>query len=203
MFLGPLEAMKTWNTSGIEGIVRFLRRVWREIINREGQLSEKFYEREEQDGKTLKLLHETIRKVSEDIENLQFNTAISQLMILLNRFQEVEKLSKQTIQIFIQLLAPFAPHIGEELWKRTGRNPSVSDAPWPVFDPAKLIESTQKIIIQVNGKMRGEVVVPKNCLQAQVIKMALEDPKVQFFLEKKPIAKEIYVPGKILNLVVK
>lgn len=203
MFLGPLEAMKPWNTSGIEGIIRFLRRVWRETISREGNLSEKFYEGEEQDEKTLKLLHETIRKVSEDIENLQFNTAISQLMILLNRFQEVEKLSKQTIQVFIQLLAPFAPHIGEELWKRIGGNSSVSDALWPVFDPAKLIESTQKIIIQVNGKMRGEVIVPKDCPQSQVVKIAFEDPKVRSFLENKTVVKEIYVPGKILNLVVK
>lgn len=202
MFLGPLEAMKPWSSSGIEGIVRFLKRIWREVIDREGQLVEKFYDGEERDEKTLKLLHETIRKVSDDIEKLQLNTAISQLMILLNHLQETEKVSKETIRIYIQLLAPFAPHIAEELWQRCGCTPSVSEAPWPKFDPAKLVETTQKIIIQVNGKMRGEVTLPINCEQKEVIQIAKADPKVQSFLEGKRIVKEIYVPGKILNLVI-
>lgn len=200
MFLGPLEASKPWNTNGIEGISRFLKKVWRECLNKEGGPSQKISSANESLD-TLKILQATIKKVTEDIEFLRFNTAISQMMIFINHIQKVETVSLNTLCTFLQLLAPFAPHISEELWSRLGKTGSICEAPWPTYQADILKEESVKIIIQVNGKMRSELVT-KNLERQFVIDLALQDPHIQKYMQGKIISKEIYIPGKILNFVI-
>lgn len=204
MFLGPLEAMKPWNTGGMEGIARFLRKIWRELIDEQtGGLSAKIAKGHEDDKATLRLLHETIKKVTEDIEALGFNTAISQMMILVNHLAKQEKYSHETASVLVQLVAPFAPHMGEELWERLGHKPSVVHAKWPEFDASKLVQDEVKIVFQVNGKVRGDALVSKDISKDEVLSMAKANERVAAQLEGKSIVKEIYVPGKIVNLVAK
>ncbi len=202
MFLGPLEAMKPWNTKGIEGVYRFLRKVWREVIDRDGKPSAKISGDDEQNPETVRLLAETIKKVGEDIENLRFNTAISQMMIFANHLQKAETFSLSTAKKFVQILAPFAPHMAEELWQRLGEKPSIIDAPWPKVEAAQLEKQEVKVIFQVNGKVRGDAMVPKTATQEDVVALATAHPRVSPFLESTEIRKVIYIPNKILNLVV-
>ena len=202
MFLGPLESSKPWSTKNIEGVSRFLKKIWRLFVTVEGTLSERIGG--ERDSAVLEcLLNETVQKVTEAIEDLRFNTAISQLMICLNGFQKGPHLSKTAAKIFLQLLAPFAPHIAEELWERCGEQSSIIDAGWPKADPSKCIRDELKIIIQVNGKLRDEICVPTDASREEILKIAQSAPKAVPFLRKGSIAKEIYVPGKLVNFVVK
>lgn len=203
MFLGPLEAMKPWNPSGIEGVHRFLQKVWRETIGREGELNAKIVDDASADSAELvKLLHETIKKVGDDIEGLRFNTAISQMMIFANALQKSERFSRATISAFLQLLAPFAPHIAEELWARLGHSGSILKAAWPKFDPAKLVSSEQKVVVQVNGKKRAELLLPVGTLQDAALSQAQSHPDCATFLAGKTVKRVVFVPGKILNIVV-
>ncbi len=201
MFLGPLEASKPWSTQGIEGMSRFLKKVWRTYISESGGLRPKL-----KDGPEAldiqKLLQATIKKVSADIEHLRFNTAISQLMICINAFAKQESLTKASLECYLQLLAPFAPHIAEELWVRLGNKPSISNVPWPTYEAAVLAESTFKLIVQVNGKMRAELCLDVNKEPDLILAEAKAHPKVAAALAGKVLKKEVYVPGKILNLVV-
>ncbi|MDB6170494.1 MAG: leucyl-tRNA synthetase [Verrucomicrobia bacterium] len=202
MFLGPLEAMKPWNPHGIEGVHRFLQKVWRECIGREGEVTDKIVDDPAVDSPELtKLLHETIKKAGEDIENLRFNTAISQMMIFANALQKSPRVSRATMLAFLQVLAPFAPHLSEELWSRVGGKGSVLHAAWPVFDPAKLVTDTVKLVFQVNGKHRGDQLVPVGLAEADALKLAEANPKVVPHLRGK-MRRVIYVPGRILNIVV-
>ncbi len=203
MFLGPLEDQKPWNTRGIEGVFRFLRKVWREYINKDGALSEKISASSIDDEVLSKALHETIRKVTSDIENLRFNTAISQMMIFISALQKAETISKKSAEDFIKLLAPFAPHICEEIWSRMGNADSVSAAPWPSFDASKLEQSVFNIAVQVNGKLRAEIQANKTDSQDAILANAKAQEKVLAHTQGKTIIKEIYVAGKIVNLVVK
>jgi len=197
MFLGPLEAMKPWSTTGIEGIARFLRKAWRELTPLEKRSAI-------QDQPAVeKTLHASIKKVTEDYEALRFNTAISQLMILLNTIGKAGSVTPSTAKTFVQLLAPLAPHIAEELWQVLGGQTSVAEAPWPVADESKLTEEQQKIVVQVNGKVRGEIYITPEVPKEAVLSSAKEHEKVKAFTEGKTLVKEIYVPGKIVNLVVK
>jgi leucyl-tRNA synthetase len=198
MFLGPLEAVKPWSEKGIEGVHRFLKKVHRECLRADKHLDE-----EETNKETLRLLHETILKVTEAIEDLRFNVAISQLMILINQLQKVENYSLDTIKTLLQLLAPFAPHLAEELWESLGGKPSIVNQPWPVARKELLVSEEITIVFQVNGKLRGQAQFPKDVDKESVISAAKADPKVQSFLEGKEIVKEIYVPGKLVNLAAK
>ena len=198
MFLGPLEAVKPWSEKGIEGVHRFLKKVHRECLRADKHLDE-----EETNKETLRLLHETILKVTEAIEDLRFNVAISQLMILINQLQKVENYSLDTIKTLLQLLAPFAPHLAEELWESLGGQPSIVNHPWPVARKELLVSEEIIIVFQVNGKLRGQAQFPKDIDKESVISAAKADPKVQSFLEGKEIVKEIYVPGKLVNLAAK
>ena len=206
MFLGPLEAMKPWNTKGIEGIARFLRKLWRLIlIDNEATLSPKvdIKNQSKLDPETDRLLHQTIQKVSHDYENLGFNTAISQLMILLNQLSKVETLPKEVLETFLVLIAPLAPHIAEELWQNLGNAHSISEASWPEVDTDKLKSESVKIIFQVNGKYRGDAQVAKEHSKESVIELAKNHERVIAQISGKEIIKEIYVPNKIVNLVVR
>jgi leucyl-tRNA synthetase len=198
MFLGPLEAVKPWSEKGIEGVHRFLRKVHRECLR-----ADKHQDKEETDKETLRLLHETILKVTEAIEDLRFNVAISQMMILINQLQKVENYSLDTIKTLLQLLAPFAPHLAEELWGKLGGKPSIVNHPWPMARKELLVSEEITVVFQVNGKLRGQAKFPKDIDKESVISAAKADPKVQSFLEGKEIVKEIYVPGKLVNLAAK
>ena len=202
MFLGPLEAMKPWSMQQIEGVHRFLQKIWRECLDLDGNVNAKITEGEVDAPETLRLLHETIKKVGEDIEGLRYNTAISQMMILGNALQKAPQVSRGTLRIFLQLLAPFAPHLAEELWDRLGGAPSVMTAPWPTHDPARLAVTEFKLVVQVSGKHRGELLVPAEITEAAALALATAHPKVAPFLTGKPVKRVVYVPRKILNIVV-
>ncbi len=199
MFLGPLEAMKPWNPTGIEGINRFLRKVWRLVVGEDGNAPDALGQTDS--PATLKLLHQTIAKVTEDIEHLRFNTAISQMMILTNHLQKENAYSRETLATLAQLLAPFAPHLGEELWSRLGHPPTVAAAPWPEADLSQLTVDTVTYAVQVNGKLRGQLETARDTPKDTVLAAARSLEKVAAFLEDKTVRKEIFVPGKIVNFV--
>lgn len=200
MFLGPLEAMKPWNTKGIEGIARFLRKLWRLVIDESGAVQ--VSEDGALDTDSTRVLHQTIRKVTDDYEALRFNTAISQMMVCLNQLTKVAPAPKAAVETLLQLLAPLAPHISEELWSRLEHKHSIADTPWPQFDSALAEEASVKIIFQVNGKLRSEDFFAKDTPAETVIAAAKADPKVQPHLEGKTIRREIHIPNRIVNLVV-
>ena len=202
MFLGPLEAMKPWSMQQIEGVHRFLQKVWREAIAPDGSVNPKISADAAETPELTKALHETIKKVGEDIEALRFNTAISQMMIFVNALQKAPALRQDTAMAFLKVLAPFAPHLAEELWARLGGHESVMRAPWPVYDPARLTVSEVKLVFQVNGKHRGDQLVPVGISQDEAVRLARANPRVAPHLEGKVLKRVIYVPGKILNLVV-
>ncbi len=202
MFLGPLEAMKPWNPKGIEGVHRFLRKVWRECLNEEGALNPRISAEATLTADTSKLLHETIKKVGDDIEGMRFNTAISQMMILVNALQKEPALPRTALSDLLRLLAPFAPHLAEELWARLGESGSVMTAGWPSFDPAKLVAISMKIVIQVNGKHRGDINVPVDLTESQLVELASAEPRVIPHLAGKAIKKTIYVKGRLINILV-
>ncbi|MBN2069529.1 MAG: leucine--tRNA ligase [Opitutales bacterium] len=201
MFMGPLEDSKPWSSSGIEGPARFIRRFWRLMTDDSGTLSSKISDTAPESGDVKKALHETIKKVSEDMETLSYNTAIAQMMILLKALQNADSFSSATARAFVQLLAPFAPHIAEELWSRLDGKGSVAYAPWPEYDASILVSDEVKLGILINGKPRGEILVSKKATQDEVIELAQKIERVQANIEGKTIRKVVYVPGKILNIV--
>lgn len=203
MFLGPLEDQKPWNTSGIEGVSRFLKKIWREYIDRDGSIAPKISKDANESQDFLKILNETIKKVSSDIEGLRFNTAISQMMICLSALQKETSISIDSAKKFIQLVAPFAPHISEEIWNRLGETSSITTASFPVCEEKFLTTDSVKIAIQVNGKLRAEMQVSKTASKDEVLESAKSLDGVKRHTEGKTIVKEIYVPGKIVNIVVK
>ncbi len=203
MFLGPLEAMKPWNPRGIEGVHRFLLKVWRELAGREGGQNEKVVDDAAGEPAELtKLLHETIKKVDEDTENLRFNTAISQMMIFANALQKSPTITLSSARVFIQLLAPYAPHVAEELWERLGGAAPVQAHAWPRHDESLLATETQKLVVQINGKRRAEIVVPQDADEAAALSAAREVEQVASHLGGGTIRRVIYVKGRILNIVV-
>jgi leucyl-tRNA synthetase len=202
MFLGPLEAMKPWSMKQIEGVHRFLQKIWRECLAADGSVNPRISAGATESGELTKLLHETIKKVGDDIEGLRFNTAISQMMIFANALQKAPAIKRDTMMAFLRLLAPFAPHLAEELWERLGEKPSVQAAPWPTYDAGILTSSEVKLVFQINGKHRGDQLVPVGLTQEQAIAAARTNPRIEPHLAGKTIRRVIFVPGKILNLVV-
>jgi leucyl-tRNA synthetase len=201
MFMGPLEAMKPWSTRGVDGVTRFLDRAWRLIVNDDGSVSQAVAD-VEPSADLRRLLHQTIKKVTEDLEGLRFNTAISQMMVFTNELTKLDRRPRLLLEPFVLLLAPFAPHLCEELWERLGRPPSVSRQPWPSFDPALVVSDRLEIPIQVNGKLRSRIEVPADWTEEQVVDLAKQDAKLAEWLGGKPPRKVIYVPKKLINFVV-
>ncbi|MBC8124180.1 MAG: leucine--tRNA ligase [Candidatus Kapabacteria bacterium] len=201
MFLGPLEASKPWNAQGIDGISRFLNRAWRLIVAEDGTLSTSVQEvaaTPEQD----RVLHSTIKKTREDIEDLSFNTSIAQFMIFVNEFTPAAVRPRNAMVAFVQCLAPFAPHIAEELWQVLGGVGSVHTSAFPAFDESKLVSSEIEIVIQVSSKIRGKVVVAADATEEQMVALALADVGVQKHIDGKQIRKTIVVLGKLVNFIV-
>jgi len=201
MFMGPLEAMKPWSTRGVEGVTRFLDRVWRLIVNDDGSLSQAVVN-VEPSADQRRLLHQTIKKVTEDLEDLRFNTAISQMMVFTNELTKLDRRPRALLEPLVFLLAPFAPHLCEELWETLGHAPNVSRQPWPSFDPALVVSDRIEIPIQVNGKLRSKIEVPADWTEEQVVALAKQDAKLAEWLQGKPPRKVIYVPKKLINFVV-
>jgi len=202
MFLGPLEATKPWNARGIEGVHRFLQKVWRDCVGEDGRAHARIVEGARDRPELLRLLHETIRKVGDDIDALRFNTAISQMMILENAIHKEPTVGRAAALAFIQVLAPFAPHFCEEVWARLGAPGLAADAPWPAYDPAIVAAAEVRLVFQVNGKHRGDQLVPVGLPQEEAVALARAHPKVAPFLAGRAVTKVVYVPGRILNLVV-
>jgi leucyl-tRNA synthetase len=199
MFMGPLESMKPWSTRGVEGITRFLDRVWRLMIGEDGALSPAV-SNAEPTPEQQRLLHYTIKKVTEDIEGLRFNTAISQMMVFTNEMTKSEQRPRRLLEPFALLLLPFAPHLSEELWGRLGKKPSAGQQPWPVYDPALVVSDRLTIPIQVNGKLRGKIDVDAGTSRDQVEPLAKKE--VAEWLQGKKAKKVIYVEKKLINFVV-
>jgi leucyl-tRNA synthetase len=214
MFMGPLEQTKPWSMTGVEGIYRFLARVWR-LVMEENQAGEWTVSAAVQDipadKALLKVVHATIKKVTEDIEALAFNTAIAQMMVCCNALTGANPRPVSAIRTLLAVLNPFAPHLTEELWERLAHLPSaishlpsplLADAPWPAYDPALLIEDEIEMPVQVNGKLRDKIVVPKDAPAADIEAIAKSAPNVLPHLEGKTIKKIVVVPGRLVNIVV-
>lgn len=193
MFMGPMGSTIPWSTASIEGVHRFLGRVWRlSEITQEGKAS----------SEELSMLHKTIQKVTEDMENLSFNTSVAQMMICVNTFYELGQIASSTLRTFLALLAPFAPHMTEELWQMHGGSGSIHCSPWPQFDAELAKDSQVTIAVQVNGKVRGTISVRPDESQENVLSAAKAEPLVAKYLAEGTLRKEIYIPGKIVNFVV-
>jgi leucyl-tRNA synthetase len=200
-FLGPFDKDKPWSTSGIEGVHRFLDRLWRLIVTEDGQL-QPLSEDPLPEGLN-RLLHKTIKKVEEDLEALSFNTAVSAMMILLNEIYSAGLRPKKALKPLVQILAPLAPHLCEELWERLGGTGFVSLAPWPKYDPAMVQDDTATIGVQVAGKTRGSIELSLTATEEQALAAANQVNAVKNALDGKTVVKVIYKPGKILNIIVK
>jgi leucyl-tRNA synthetase len=202
MFMGPLEAMKPWSVQGVEGVSRFLDRVWRLVVDDEGGLSPGLVD-EAMPTEAQRVLHQTIKKVTEDIEALRFNTAISQMMVMTNELTKLERRARALIEPLVLILSPFAPHLAEELWQRLGHRESLAYAPWPAFDPALVLTDTVTVAVQVNGKLRATVELPRGSAQDAAQQAAMADDRIKRYVDGASVRKTIYVPDKLLNLVVK
>jgi len=197
MFLGPYQQGGDWRDEGIVGIQRFLERVWRFAVN--GDLAPGMTG----DKDTLRTIHQAIRKVTEDIESLSYNTAISALMELLNELMKQDMHYEDEAKILVRLICPFAPHIAEELWESLGQEKFCSNAKWPEFDEALCVRDVVTVVAQINGKLRGRVEVSASASKAEILEKVRADENVSSHLEGKTIVKEIVVPGKLVNFVVK
>ncbi len=195
MFMGPLEQVKPWSTQGMHGTKRFLNRVW--------TLLDKPIVDTPPDDATLRLRHKLVQKVSDDTQHLRFNTAIAAMMAALNELNKLETLPREVAETLVRLLAPYAPHLGEELWEKLGHPPSVSLAGWPEFDPALCVDDAIEMPIQVNGKLRGKVTVARDTPVAELERLALADAAVRKWTDGKQIVKVITVPGRMVSVVVK
>jgi leucyl-tRNA synthetase len=205
MFMGPLEQVKPWSTKDVDGVYRFLGRVWRLIIDEEsGNLNDSIVE-SDASKEQLKTLHECIKKVTEDIDDLSFNTAISAMMIFVNEANKWDAQPKSVMESFVKLLSPFAPHIAEELWDKLGHDDTIAFVEWPEFNKEYLISDTQLYPVQVNGKVRADIEVPREKAKDKefVLTQAKAEKNVQRYLDEGKLVKEIFVPGRIVNLVVK
>ena len=196
MFMGPLTESKPWATQGFIGIYRFLDKVWRIATEKEIK--------ETPPSKELdRLMHKTIKKVTEDTSSLAFNTAISQMMVFVNELNKAPFLPKECLENLVLLLSPYTPHLSEELWERLGHKPSISNVAWPKYDEEKTKDDTVEIVIQINGKLRAKLIVDASTPKEELLKLAREDETVKKWTEGKSIIKEIVVPGKLINIVVK
>jgi leucyl-tRNA synthetase len=206
MFMGPLEQVKPWNTKSVGGVYKFLNRVWNLIIDQSGAVKGSIRANVNETEQVLALeksLHRTIKKVTEDIEQMKFHTAIAALMSFTNDAAEAPEIPKSIIERFVLLLAPFAPHLGEELWEKLGHSKTLAYETWPAFDPKLAKADKLTIAVQVNGKLRDTLEVDAEVEDSTLLKLAKESEKVLPYIADKSLVKEIVVPKRLVNLVVK
>jgi len=196
MFMGPLQVSKPWSTTGISGVWRFVDKIWR--MGEEKQITE-----DKAPAEIMKSLHKTIKKVDEDTKTLNFNTAISQMMIYLNDLSKLSTLPREAWEPFILLICPYVPHLAEELWERAGHKPSACNEKWPQFNEALTVDSQIQMVVQVNGKVRGKLDVEKDIAKDELLALAKSNENVKKYLEGVEIIKEIVVPNKLVSFVVK
>jgi leucyl-tRNA synthetase len=204
MFMGPLEQVKPWSMRGVEGVYRFLGRVWRVFIDdraEEVRLSPAVQDAEP-DRTTLRLLHQTFRRVTEDLDGMRFNTAIAAMMEFNNHLTSLAVRPRSVLEPFVLLLSPFAPHLAEELWRALGHAETLAYEPWPAFDEALTREDEVEVPVQVNGKLRLRLNVPAGLGKEELERIVLADPKVQALVDGKQVRKVIVVPGRLVNIVV-
>lgn len=200
MFMGPLDAAIAWSDNGLDGARRFLDRVWRIFVKDDGALNPIIQDAQGTDHMT-KVYHQTVKKVSDDFAGLRFNTGISQLMVFINEAYKQDMLSRSHLEGFLKLLSPVAPHIAEELWSRMGHSETISYATWPVHDEAMLVDDTVLVVVQVNGKLKAKLDLPKDTNKEQMEEAALENEKIKQAIDGKTVRKVIAVPGKLVNIV--
>ncbi len=205
MFMGPLEATKPWSMSGVSGVRNFLDRVWRMFVDYQADVIELLPAIKDvaPNAEQNQVLHRTIGAVTADIEAMSFNTAIARMMEFVNFFTKAEVRPRSAMSDFVLLLAPFAPHLAEELWQMLGNPETLAYQPWPKFDPAAVQSTEVEVPLQVNGKLRGRITVPADCSKEELERLALADPRSQELLDGKQIVKTIVVPGRLVNWVVK
>jgi leucyl-tRNA synthetase len=201
MFMGPLEQVKPWQMKGVEGVSRFLARVWRLAITDEGEVSGKVTDSECSDKELLRIVHETIKKVGEDIEKLSFNTAISQMMICTNAFTQAGTVPLKEFTDFLTILNPFAPHLSEEIHDRIGGKGLLSETQWPSYDEQALVRTECELVVQVNGKLRDRIWMAMDAPEDIAKEKAFASDKIKEHIDGKTIRKVIYIPGKIMNVV--
>ncbi|MCB0296679.1 MAG: class I tRNA ligase family protein, partial [Calditrichaeota bacterium] len=203
MFMGPLEQQKSWSMKGVEGVNRFLNRLWRLLADEyTGQLLDTVVD-SEPDEAQLRLLHQTIKKVTEDIENMRFNTAIAQMMVFVNEANKWVTRPRSLMSTFVLLVSPFAPHIAEELWHKLGNRQTLAYEPWPDFSEAYLEEDTREVVVQINGKLRYKLQLPASLSKAETEQQAMASERIQELVAGKQIVKVIVVPDKLVNIVVR
>ena len=199
MFMGPLDASIAWSEDGLSGAHKFIKRIWNLLIDDQDRLRDRVTT--ENDGALDRIYNQTVKKVTDDFEQLHFNTAISQMMVFVNQCYKTDALPLEYVEGFVKLIAPLTPHIAEELWTKLGHVGSIAYAQWPTYDESKLEEDTIEIIVQVNGKLRAKLTASKDITKDELEKQALADEKVQHHLEGKTIRKVIVIPGKLVNVV--
>ncbi|MGA9519339.1 MAG: leucine--tRNA ligase [Trichococcus sp.] len=199
MFMGPLDASSTWSEGGIEGSRKFLDRIWRLLLDEDDKMRDRIttINTHELD----KVYHQTVKKVTEDYDNLHFNTAISQMMIFINEAYKVDALPFEYVTGFVQLLAPVAPHFGEELWVKLGKPEGISYVAWPTYDESFLVEDEIEVVFQINGKVKTKEMVPSDIANDDMIALALENSVIKEGIEGKTVRKTIAIPGKLVNIV--
>ena len=201
MFMGPLDATIAWSEKGLDGSRRFLDRVWRLIITDENSINKKIVD--SNNHSLDKVYNQTVKKVTEDFDTLSFNTAISQLMVFINECYKTNEVYKPYIEGFVKMLSPIAPHIGEELWDRLGHENTITYQPWPTFDESLLVDDEVEIVVQVNGKVRAKINIPKDLSKEEMQDLALSNDNVKMSIEGKEVKKVIAVPQKLVNIVAK
>ena len=195
MFIGDFEKAAPWNTASVKGCKRFLDRVW--------NLQEMLTDSMEYSKELESVMHRTIKKVTEDIDALKLNTAIAAMMSLINEFYDKKSVTRGELKTLVTLLNPFAPHITEEIWQQQGFEGQIAYTQWPVFDPEKCVDKTVELVVQVNGKVRAKLEVPADIAKEDALRLAKENSAVAALLEGKTVAKEIFVPGKLVNIAVR
>jgi leucyl-tRNA synthetase len=204
LFMGPIEDANDWDTSGVPGMRRFLDRVWRLVWDdRNDRISEQIVESDSGDVAVERALHRAIKKVTESVASLRFNTALAEMMIFVNEATKSERVPREWVENFLKILLPFAPHVTEELWQRMGHDEDLLQERWPTHDPSKLRTDTITLAVQVDGKLRCTVEVPTDVEKEDVMNAVRAHEKVSEILRGRTLEREIYVPGRLINLVTK